>query len=189
MKYYLLHCFALFDDRCMMSAQVSHDSKILIIGSGVFGISTALWLARSGYQDVTVLDMQDTAATGYDPNKDVDSASADINKIIRFSYGSAIAYQRLATEGAVIWNEWNSQLADEVLINPGDLPETLQKWNGEPRLFYNCGMCRMSAADELSPFEITTLENMEKEGIREQQFRSDDEHGELHFGLCMILRL
>jgi len=58
------------------------DSKIIIIGSGVFGLSTALWLARSGYRHVTVYDMQDTASTGYDPGAGIDSASADSEHII-----------------------------------------------------------------------------------------------------------
>lgn len=53
------------------------DSKILIVGSGVFGLSTALWLARSGYRRVTVFDMQDTGSSGYNPGAGIKSASAD----------------------------------------------------------------------------------------------------------------
>lgn len=53
------------------------ESKILIVGSGVFGLSTALWLARSGYRRVTVFDMQDTGSAGYDPGAGIKSASAD----------------------------------------------------------------------------------------------------------------
>ncbi|OTA99759.1 hypothetical protein M426DRAFT_67223 [Hypoxylon sp. CI-4A] len=151
-------------------ANLQPSSKIIIIGSGVFGISTALWLARSGYKDVTVLDMQDTAATGYDPEAGVDSASADLNKIIRFSYGDEIEYQRLATEAATIWNDWNREIAEA----PADeLPECLR--DGERKLWWNSGMLRMSSTSELSAFELVTLENMEREGIRDLQFRSDDD--------------
>ena len=53
------------------------DAKILIVGSGVFGLSTAWWLARAGYRRVTVFDMQDTEAAGYDPGAGIESASAD----------------------------------------------------------------------------------------------------------------
>ncbi|KAI1097390.1 FAD dependent oxidoreductase [Jackrogersella minutella] len=146
------------------------SSKIIIIGSGVFGISTALWLARAGYEDVTVLDMQDTADTAYDPLSGIDSASADLNKIIRFSYGSEIEYQRLATEAAQIWEEWNR----EITATPADeLPARLR--GGDRKLWWNVGMLRMSSEPELGAFEITTLENMEREGIRESQFRTDDD--------------
>lgn len=162
----------------MASHDLGHDAAILIVGSGVFGVSTALWLARAGYRDVTVLDMQDTHETGYDPGKGVDSASADLNKIIRFSYGSEIAYQRLATEAASLWDEWNKQLATAVENDLGSLPPSLQKWAGEPRLWFNCGMCRMSATDEMPEYETVTLENMAREGIREEQFRTDDRAGE-----------
>ncbi|RYC65119.1 hypothetical protein CHU98_g1115 [Xylaria longipes] len=146
------------------------DSKILIIGSGVFGLSTALWLARSGYRRVTVFDMQDTGSSGYDPGAGVKSASADINKIIRFSYGSEIEYQRLASQAAEIWDAWNQEIAS---LAGEELPEVLRK--GERKLWYKCGFLRMGAGCEFADFELQTLRNMEKEGIRDTQFKSDDD--------------
>lgn len=153
-------------------AAIAPSSKIIIIGSGVFGISTALWLARSKYTDVTVFDMQDTASIGYDPLSGIDSASADLNKIIRFSYGSEIEYQRLATEAARMWDEWNAEIA----AAPADeLPKPLR--SDDRKLWWNVGMLRMSCEDELGAFELETLQNMEREGIREHQFRTDDDAG------------
>lgn len=151
---------------------LNHDSKILIVGSGVFGISTALWLARSGYKDVTVFDMQDTFSSGYDPYAGIDSASADLNKIIRFSYGEEIEYQRLAFEAAKLWDEWNQQLETS---SENDLPPVLQR--GTRKLWWNCGYLRMSEADKYDEFELATLENMEREGIRESQFMVDNDTG------------
>lgn len=151
-----------------MPPTVQPSSRILIIGSGVFGLSTALWLARSGYTDVTVLDMQDTASSGYDPDE-IDSASADVNKVIRFSYGAEIDYQRLASEAALLWEEWNQQVA---AAREEDLPPGLRE--GERKLWWNVGMLRMAVGDALGEFELETLENMEKEGIRDKQFRTDD---------------
>ncbi|KAK7730349.1 hypothetical protein SLS53_009049 [Cytospora paraplurivora] len=151
-----------------MASTVQPSSRILIIGSGVFGLSTALWLARSGYTDITVLDMQDTASNGYDPDK-IDSASADINKVIRFSYGTEIEYQRLASEAALIWEEWNQQISE---TKDEDLPPGLRE--GERKLWWNVGMLRMATGKALGEFELRTLENMEKEGIRDKQFRTDD---------------
>lgn len=153
---------------------LSPTSKILILGSGVFGLSTALWLRRSGYEDVTVLDMQDTAGLGYAPGA-VDSASADLNKIIRFSYGAEIEYQRLATEAAGLWDEWNAQIA--AVQEEAELPESLR--GGERRLWWKSGMLRMSGGGELGGVELQTLENMAAEGLRDGVFRSDDEVGRL----------
>jgi hypothetical protein len=137
----------------------------------VFGLSTALWLRQSGYEDVTVFDMQDTAGHGYSPSA-VDSASADLNKIIRFSYGAEIEYQRLATEAAVLWDEWNAQMAS---VPEAELPAALR--GGEKKLWWNAGMLRMSGGNELSSVELETLDNMAAEGLRDRVFRSDDEVG------------
>ncbi|KAI0438555.1 FAD dependent oxidoreductase [Xylaria telfairii] len=145
------------------------ESRILIVGSGVFGLSAALWLARSGYRHVTVFDMQDTESNGYNPGSGIQSASADINKIIRFSYGSEIEYQRLASQAAKIWDAWNQEIAD---LAEEELPEVLRK--GERKLWYKCGFLRMGARNEFADFELQTLRNMEKEGIRDTQFNSDD---------------
>lgn len=154
------------------TSPLGKSSKICITGSGIFGLSTALWLARTGYQDVTVFDMQDTLSTGYDPDLGVDSASADWNKIIRFSYGKEIEYQRLAFEAAGIWKEWNEELAD---TPEGELPEILRGEAGFGRkLWFNSGMLRVSAEDELGEFEGDTLRNMQAEGLRDAQFNVDD---------------
>ncbi len=55
----------------------------------------------------------------------IDSASADLNKIIRFSYGNEIEYQRPATEAAVLWDEWNNQIDEAVAAGDAGLPEIL----------------------------------------------------------------
>ncbi|ETS85954.1 hypothetical protein PFICI_03979 [Pestalotiopsis fici W106-1] len=149
---------------------INHDSKIVIVGSGVFGISTALWLARSGYRDITVFDMQDTYSSGYDPSQGIDSASADLNKIIRFSYGDEIEYQKLAFQAAKIWEQWNEQI---VAADESELPEILRK--GSRKLWWNCGYLRMSETAEYDQFELTTLENMKHEGIRDTQFMVDNQ--------------
>lgn len=66
---------------------VSQDSKINIIGGGVFGLSTAMWLARSGYRDITIFDRCALDKNFYDPSNHCDGASADINKVFRMAYG------------------------------------------------------------------------------------------------------
>lgn len=133
------------------------NSRILIIGSGVFGLSTALHLARAGYTHLTVLDMQDTHTAAYDPDQGIDSASADWNKIVRFSYGDEIHYQRLAFEAAGLWEGWNAGIARE-------------GWGGGVGVWVKSGMLRVSAQEGLGEFEEATLRGMEAEGLRGSQF-------------------
>lgn len=64
------------------------ESRVIIIGGGVFGLSTALWLARGGYRDVTIFDRCAFDKTFYNPADGCDGASADINKIFRATYGT-----------------------------------------------------------------------------------------------------
>lgn len=66
----------------------SPDSKIIIVGAGVFGLSTALWLARSGYKHITVFDSCPLDRKKYNPADGCDGASADINKVFRTAYGA-----------------------------------------------------------------------------------------------------
>ena len=55
------------------------SKRILIIGGGTFGLSTAYHLAKAGYQNVTVLDKSE-----FLPSEA--SAGNDFNKIIRAEY-------------------------------------------------------------------------------------------------------
>lgn len=64
------------------------DSRVIIVGGGVFGLSTALWLARAGYKDVTIFDRCAFEQNFYSPSDGCDGASADINKIFRATYGA-----------------------------------------------------------------------------------------------------
>ncbi|CZR52911.1 uncharacterized protein PAC_02788 [Phialocephala subalpina] len=103
-----------------------------------------------------------------------DGASANINKIIRFSYGKEIEYQTLAVEASKIWDEWNQQLAD--LKKSGEdvgLPPGLKAGD---KLWFNSGMLRTSVSDTPDEFEVETLKCMEKEkGLREKHFEVGNE--------------
>lgn len=55
------------------------QSPVLILGSGAWGLSTALHLERSGYTDVTVFDRAEAIPSPY-------SAAFDLNKIVRPEY-------------------------------------------------------------------------------------------------------
>ncbi|KAA8642964.1 hypothetical protein EYZ11_007251 [Aspergillus tanneri] len=70
------------------------SQRIVIIGAGVFGLSTALRLVEEGYQSVTVLDRAVPPVP--------DGSSVDISRVIRFDYGDAV-YARIAKEAFDLW--------------------------------------------------------------------------------------
>lgn len=72
----------------------SKDDSILIVGAGVFGLSTALELKKRGYRDVTVIDR-------YLPPV-VDGSSVDISRVIRVDYADPL-YAQMAREAHEGW--------------------------------------------------------------------------------------
>lgn len=54
-------------------ATVRGDSNIVIVGAGVFGLSTAEHLLKRGYTNITILDRSEVLPAP-------DAASCDINK-------------------------------------------------------------------------------------------------------------
>ncbi|KAI0682765.1 FAD dependent oxidoreductase [Cerioporus squamosus] len=77
------------------------ESQILIVGAGVFGLSTASHLLNRGYKNVTVIDRSPVLPAP-------DAASTDKNKIVRSSYADPF-YTALAREAIAAWKvaeEW-----------------------------------------------------------------------------------
>lgn len=132
------------------------DSRVVIVGGGVFGLSTALWLARSGYKDVTIFDRCSFDKTFYNPADGCDGASADINKIFRATYGSQEHSQDLALEARDIWLEWNKTIKES---RPEDLPQPLTP---EDELLKLCGVYHMADGPELIPRYVENLQVMEQ---------------------------
>lgn len=70
------------------------NERIIIVGAGVFGLSTALRLKEEGYTSVTVLDRSIPPVP--------DGSSNDISRVIRFDYGDAV-YAEIAKEAYDLW--------------------------------------------------------------------------------------
>ncbi|KAH8800255.1 FAD dependent oxidoreductase [Xylogone sp. PMI_703] len=167
----------------MASGILSKDSSIAIIGAGVFGLSTsepsfqfnrhiALHLATSGYTDVTIFDYQPYDENAYSTTDGADAASADLNKVMRLSYGEEVLYQRLAFDGLTTWNAWNEELA----ATPArDLPKGFRPGD---KVWDNCGFLRLSTDRNLSAHERSTLASLTADGLRDTQYIIGDPRDE-----------
>ena len=62
-----------------MVTSESYAKRILIVGGGTFGLSTAYHLAKAGYTNIHVLDKSPFLPS-------VESAGNDLNKIVRAEY-------------------------------------------------------------------------------------------------------
>ncbi|KAL2815808.1 FAD dependent oxidoreductase [Aspergillus cavernicola] len=149
-----------------MSNPPNKNDPINIVGAGIFGLSTALHLARRGYTKVTVFDKQPYAQTQYSYLNGCDAASADINKIIRSGYGAQTVYQDLTVESITGWESWNEDLASGQDLPPG--------MTTRDRVFVNNGHLVLTDQDTLPPFELATIANMEAAGYRDTQLTTTD---------------
>lgn len=77
-------------------ASSSKKDAIIIVGAGVFGLTTALDLRRRGYEDVTVLDRMTPPVP--------DGSSCDISRVIRADYVDPF-YAALAKEALQAWRD------------------------------------------------------------------------------------
>ncbi|KAK6371363.1 hypothetical protein LTS17_009094 [Exophiala oligosperma] len=145
----------------MPRRQLQKSDRIVIIGAGVFGLSTALHLALRGYKNVVVFDRHDYDVSQYDYRNGADSASADMNKIIRSAYGSAVEYQDLSKEAIEWWTAWNDEIK-----NAKDLPAGLSP---SDRVYINNGTLAFTDKDELPTFELDTIRNMRAAGLGSTQ--------------------
>ena len=141
----------------------SKDSKIIIVGAGVFGLSNALHLAKNGYRNVTVFDRLDMNQNHYTFLEGADTASADLNKIFRAEYGDKVHYQELALEAQRIWQDWNRQLA----LVP---PEEAKKYTNQ-LIFDQCSILRLD--DCVGWEEESSRKNFEKAGIASLRYDLD----------------
>ena len=83
---------------CTMAT--SKNDSILIVGAGVFGLSTALELNKRGYTDITVVDRYTPPA--------IDGSSVDISRIIRIDYADPV-YCQMAAEA---YKGWTTEYQD-----------------------------------------------------------------------------
>ncbi|KAI8578832.1 hypothetical protein K450DRAFT_244750 [Umbelopsis ramanniana AG] len=118
-----------------------NGAKIIIVGGGSFGLSTAhaLSLKAKGY-DIHVYDREKIPAS--------DAASTDINKIVRMDYGDDLIYQQLACEALPIWRQWNEEVKAE----------------GKPLVYNETGLLLFSRNGKFPDYERLSMQNIRGAG-------------------------
>jgi len=99
------------------------SSKIVIVGGGTFGLSTALWLIRNKYEDVLVIDP-------YEIPSNI-SAANDVNKIIQSSYANEF-HDTLARESLGLWKSdevFKSQFHEVGIVYASISDESMKELN------------------------------------------------------------
>ncbi|KAL4757676.1 FAD dependent oxidoreductase [Aspergillus foveolatus] len=145
-----------------MASHISNKAApIVVVGAGVFGLSTAIHLAQRGYTNIKVLDKQAYHETLYSYDNGCDAASADNTKIIRAAYGSQIEYQNLALDAISRWREWNNEIKSGKTGPPG--------FTAKDVLFVNNGNLTLTSSETLPEFEKQTIKSMTEVGLANTQ--------------------
>jgi glycine/D-amino acid oxidase-like deaminating enzyme len=84
----------------------------LVVGAGIFGITTALEMKARGYH-VAVLDPG--------PLPHPLAASTDISKVVRMEYGADETYMEMAEQAFEGWLKWNAELGEALFHDVGVL--------------------------------------------------------------------
>jgi sarcosine oxidase/L-pipecolate oxidase len=150
----------------LINGEPDRNKKIIVVGAGVFGLSTALHLTRRGYNDIHMCDYQPYHENSYSCSSGCDAASCDENKILRASYGDAKLYQDLAFKAMPEWRKWNELLSK---TPKDDLPPGLSP---DVKLWNNCGFLRLGG-EGLDELEEKTQANF-PDDIKETQYRVSD---------------
>ena len=84
----------------------------IVVGAGIFGITTALELKARGYH-VAILDPG--------PLPHPLAASTDISKVVRMEYGADETYMEMAEQAYNGWLQWNVELGETLFHDVGVL--------------------------------------------------------------------
>lgn len=116
----------------------SPPSSILIVGSGVFGLSTAYSLSQHyAFKNTTITLLDRSEKSDNFPAED--AASVDTSRIIRPDYADPL-YARLAVEAQHHWRK--SNLASTRLLNPSlDVPL------GDAGIYHETGLVLVTSLD------------------------------------------
>ncbi|KAI9372673.1 FAD dependent oxidoreductase, partial [Aspergillus egyptiacus] len=120
----------------MTDSEYLKNDPILIVGAGIFGLSTALELNKRGYTNVTVADRYNAPVP--------DGSSVDISRTIRVEYADRL-YAKMAREALAEWNTTfkdhfhpcgfvlmaDQNAADTYVMKSKAMSEELEDYSGE----------------------------------------------------------
>ena len=118
----------------------------LILGAGIFGLSTAIELAHKKYK-VGVLN----------PDKIPHplAASTDISKVVRMEYGADLEYMEMVIESMEGWRAWNDLFQDTLYHEVGYIL-----------------LAKESMESKRQSYEGTSYQNLLKKGFKPERFDS-----------------
>src|SRR6266481_2729387 len=87
-------------------------SKVIVVGAGINGVTTAIELRKRG-QEVVLVDPG--------PLPHPLAASTDISKAVRAAYGADEDYTALAERSIERWRTWNEEFGTELYHEVGFL--------------------------------------------------------------------
>ena len=85
---------------------------VLVVGAGIYGITTALELKARGYH---------VAALDPGPLPHPLAASTDISKVVRMEYGADETYMEMVEQAYQGWRQWNEEPGETLFHNVGVL--------------------------------------------------------------------
>lgn len=91
---------------------MSSSSDFLVVGAGIFGVTTALALRGRGYR-VTLIDPG--------PLPYPLAASTDVSKVVRMEYGSNRQYMRMVIRAIEGFHRWNERFGEKLYHETGVL--------------------------------------------------------------------
>jgi glycine/D-amino acid oxidase-like deaminating enzyme len=194
-----------------LQRRCSKMSKVIIVGAGINGVTTAIELKKRGH-DVVVVDPG--------PLPHALAASTDISKAVRAAYGADEDYTALAERSIKLWRRWNEELGTKLYrevgvmfvrrrkMEPGDfeyeslkllkkrglkvarmdMPELWKRfpaWNPE---LYRDGVLEIEAGYAESGRAVAMLiERAKSAGVelREGKFTALDERGDRVTGIVL----
>ncbi len=143
---------------------ITKESKIIIVGAGVFGLSTAYNLVNDGYKNIEIFDKDDLEKSKYNPLHHTDSASADINKFYRIYNDGNNKYGKLSAKALQTWLKW----ADD-LRNLSD-QDKAKFWDTDYELIRHTTGLRIGDQEEVSSVEKLNIAGLKELGLDGTQF-------------------
>ena len=118
----------------------------LIVGAGIYGITTALELNKRGYQ---------VGMINPDQIPHPLASSTDISKVIRMEYGTDLLYMEMVDQAIDTWHAWNDKFGEELYHEVGFLM-----------------VCRAPMETRLNAWDWTSYQNLIARGHHPERIDS-----------------